>query len=227
MGDYKIVQLSLLKERDKQKSFRLSQKVNGLGGDAWLRYSISIWSDITKTTEEQQIDHPAMFPKELPKRLIEIFLTEDKTEVLDPFMGVGSTLVAAKELGKHGIGFEICDEYARIAKERISLQQGLFDNKSIEQSIYIDDARNMYKYLRECSIDLCITSPPYWDILTGRRTADRKTTIDYIKKDGNLGKIHNYEIFLKELETVFRQVYIVLKKGARCVINVMDIRKKR
>jgi DNA modification methylase len=50
-----------------------------LDGNTWLRYSISVWNDIVKTKEEQNLNHPAMFPKELSKRIIEMFMTKDQT----------------------------------------------------------------------------------------------------------------------------------------------------
>lgn len=219
-------QITFFELKDHNNRKLVSPKANNLDGNTWLKYSISIWSDISKSREEQKLNHPAMFPKELPKRIMEIFLTKDKTEVLDPFMGTGSTLVAAKELNKHGIGFEISEEYAKIAHERIKAISDLFSGGEIEQTIYVDDARNLTKYLKEETIDLCITSPPYWNILTEKRTADQKTVRNYHKKDGNLGEIREYEAFLKELKLIFEKVYIVLKKGAHCVIEVMDIRKK-
>ena len=63
-------------------------------------------------------DHPAPFPVELPRRLIKLYSYEGD-RVLDPFMGSGTTLVAAKELNRHGIGYEISPEYVKIAKERL------------------------------------------------------------------------------------------------------------
>lgn len=202
------------------------KKANDLNGNTWLRYSISVWNDISKTSEETSLKHPAMFPKELPRRLIEMFLTKDKENVLDPFMGVGSTLLAAKELGKHGIGFEISKKYAQIAKERIESQPDLFADKETRQTIYIEDARNINLYLEKETIDLCITSPPYWDILSEKRTADQKSIRNYHKKDGNLGEIHDYNAFLSELKIIFEKVFEVLKKASYCIVEVMDIRKK-
>lgn len=71
-------------------------KMNNLDGKTWLRYSMSIWNDISKTPEEWKLKHPAMFPIKLPERLIRIFTKKEGEVVLDPFLGSGSTLVAAK-----------------------------------------------------------------------------------------------------------------------------------
>lgn len=219
-------QTTILKTKEEKNKNVVNKKTNELNGKDWLRYSISIWSDIVKTSDEKNLKHPAIFPKELPRRIMEMFLTKDKTEVLDPFMGSGSSLVAAQQLGKHGIGFEISEEYVKIAEERINFQASFYDNKKIQQTIIADNAIKLTQYLQPESIDLCVTSPPYWNILTEKRTADQKAIRNYNQKDGNLGEINNYEVFLKELKAIFEKVYIVLKNNAYCVVEVMDIRKK-
>lgn len=219
-------QIAFFDSEEKKKRKLSHKRANELNGNTWLRYSISVWNDISKTSEEIRLNHPAMFPKELPRRLIEIFLTKEKNAVLDPFMGIGSTLLAAKELGKQGIGFEISKKYAKIAEDRIKSQLNLFDQKDIPQKIYIADARDIDTYLQDESVDLCITSPPYWDILSEKRTADQKSVRNYHKKQDNLGEIHDYTAFLKELKSIFEKVFNVVKRGSYCIVEVMDIRKK-
>jgi DNA modification methylase len=51
----------------------LSRRKTELDGKTWARYSISIWSELQKDGEERKLKHPAMFPKMLPGRLIEVF----------------------------------------------------------------------------------------------------------------------------------------------------------
>jgi DNA modification methylase len=82
-----------------------TKRLNELDGRTWTRNSISVWN-VVKTPEENKLSHPAMFPVELCKRLIEIYTKRGDT-VIDPFMGSGSTLVAARELDRRGIGFEV------------------------------------------------------------------------------------------------------------------------
>ena len=206
------------------KVSRASKRANDLDGKSWLRYSISVWNDIRKTREELQLNHPAMFPVQLPKRLIEIFTNKTMKTVLDPFVGSGATLIAAMELNKQGIGFDISEEYIRICKERLKTLN-LF-SKNIPPLVYQEDARNLLKYLSENSVDLCITSPPYWDILSEKRTADNKEIQDYEESKNNLSAINSYKEFLKELAQIFEKVFLVLKPGAYCCVNVMDLRKK-
>lgn len=206
----------------KLRRARSAKRANDLDGKTWLQYSISVWNDIRKSKEELTLKHPAMFPSQLAERLIKVYTTRHQKNILDPFVGAGSTLVAAKTLGKHGIGFDISEEYVTVAQRR--LNQGLLSEKD-ECKLYCEDARNIFNHVGRGTIDLCITSPPYWDILSQKRTADSKEIRDYAEKDSNLGTIHDYKAFLQELKGIFAKVKVVLKPLARCCVIVMDIRK--
>jgi site-specific DNA-methyltransferase (adenine-specific) len=84
--------------------------------DAFMRDTLSIW-DIPPESAKR-VNHPAPFPVELPRRLIDLYTFENDL-VLDPFMGSGSTGVAARELGRDYVGYEINADYAAAATERI------------------------------------------------------------------------------------------------------------
>ena len=66
--------------------------------------------------------HPAPFPVELPRRLIQLFSYPGET-VLDPFAGTGATLLAARELGRRAIGCEISEEYCALARELLEADE--------------------------------------------------------------------------------------------------------
>lgn len=76
----------------------------------------SIWK--IRTTNGKSKYHPTMFPLELPKRLIQLYTYVGDT-VLDPFLGSGTTCVAAKGLARKSIGYEIDPQYKEIIKQRI------------------------------------------------------------------------------------------------------------
>ena len=80
--------------------------------------------------------HMAMFPEELPKRLIKMFSFVGET-VLDPFAGSGTTSLAAKHLGRNSIGYEINKEFGPVIKEKLCTDQISLCNDS--QVIFIDD----------------------------------------------------------------------------------------
>ena len=203
---------------------------NELEGKTWLRYSISVWDDLRKSKEEARLGHPAMFPSDLAQRLIECFTNEEGRLILDPFVGVGSTLVAAKTLGKNAVGIEISPEFAALAEDQvnqtITYSTEKTDERESDVKVHIADSREIYKYIAPHSVDMVITSPPYWDILLEKRTADSKKQRDYGDTEGDLGKIRDYEKFLLELRKVFDQVYDVMKPKSYCCVIVMDLRKK-
>ena len=86
--------------------------------------------------------------------------------------------------------------------------------------------RKLSKHVKDESVDLVVTSPPYWDILNQKRTADKKDVRNYSDNEEDLGNIHDYEEFLENLKAVMTQVYKALKPNKRCCSVVMDIRKK-
>ena len=87
-----------------------------IGRDEFMDATISIWS--MGTASAKRIGHPAPFPVELPRRLIELY-TFTGDLVLDPFMGSGSTAIAAKHSGRHYVGYDTSREYIELARQRI------------------------------------------------------------------------------------------------------------
>jgi site-specific DNA-methyltransferase (adenine-specific) len=77
----------------------------------------------TVRSKAQKFDHPAGFPVALPERCIRLHGVQDAV-VLDPFLGAGTTLVAAQRLGLRGIGMEIDPSYADIALKRLTAELG-------------------------------------------------------------------------------------------------------
>jgi len=213
------------KEKNKRK------RLNDLDGKEWLKYSISIW-DIIKTPKERKLGHPAMFPLELCERLIKIFTKEGEI-IIDPFFGTGSTLLAAKRNKRKSIGFELNKDFINLFKNRIK-QKSLIDDYGEDNEIqkekfiktYNKDSNLILKYIQPNSIDLCLTSPPYWDILRMKRSADYKDIRPYSENKQDLGNIEDYKEFLQELRKIFEKIYPLLKDNKYCIIVLMDIRKK-
>ncbi|MEW6201409.1 MAG: DNA methyltransferase [bacterium] len=203
----------------------MAERLNKLNGKEWLQYSFSIWRDIKKNGEELSLKHPAMFPIMLVERLIDIFTNSKKQVILDPFMGSGSTLIGAQNKGHKTIGFEINKDYISMAKNRLESVYKLMSGCDANHEIINDSAENLDKYLSTDTIDLTITSPPYWDILNRKRSADRKNIRNYGNSETDFGNIESYDQFLCSLQSVFKKLYDVTKNGGYCIVIVMDIRK--
>jgi len=87
-----------------------------IGREEFLEWTKSVWQ--FPAERAKRIGHPAPFPLELPRRLIELYTFEGDV-VLDPFCGSGTTCLAAKKCGRHYIGYEVKEEYVRLAQQRL------------------------------------------------------------------------------------------------------------
>ncbi len=90
--------------------------VNNIGADEFMAATLDVW-DIPPESA-RRVSHPAPFPVELPARLIELYTYENDL-VLDPFMGSGSTLVAAARHGRRYVGYDLDEAYVKIAELRV------------------------------------------------------------------------------------------------------------
>jgi site-specific DNA-methyltransferase (adenine-specific) len=89
--------------------------------DDFLELTKSVWHFPTESAT--RVGHPAPFPVELPRRLIELYTFEGEV-ILDPFIGSGTTALAALDTGRHFVGYEIDASYAQIAQQRIESRHG-------------------------------------------------------------------------------------------------------
>lgn len=90
---------------------------NTLWSDEFMSATLDVWQ--IEPESARRVKHPAPFPVELPERLIQLY-TYKGDLVLDPFLGSGSTLVAAARLGRKGIGFDLDPTYVEIARQRVA-----------------------------------------------------------------------------------------------------------
>ncbi|MDP2659706.1 MAG: site-specific DNA-methyltransferase, partial [Dehalococcoidia bacterium] len=92
-------------------------KSSGISNPDFVEWTRSIWR--FATASPQRVKHPAPFPEELPRRLILLYTNEGDL-VLDPFMGSGTTAVAAAQTGRHYIGYESEASYCLAACQRLA-----------------------------------------------------------------------------------------------------------
>ena len=94
--------------------------------DEFLEATTDLWEIPPESAT--RVGHPAPFPVALPRRLIELYTYEDDV-VLDPFMGSGTTAVAAVRTGRHFIGFETQSSYVDLARERVGAEIDAFEGR--------------------------------------------------------------------------------------------------
>lgn len=208
-------------------------KLNDLSGKDWIKFTKSWFVHRPEPRGDLKIRHPASFPESLVREFVSFFTRKGEL-VLDPFLGTGSTLVAAVEIGRSGVGFEILKKYADIARVRVkdaltqNAVRGALENGSTWTRILTADSSKLSRNWRERDFplaDYCITSPPYWNQL--RRShmrqkgrAEKGWDTAYSDDPDEIGNIDDYHDFLRALKLTFEEVYKVMKpKGYLTIIT--------
>jgi modification methylase len=96
---------------------RVARGTSTIPAEDFMQSTLSVWD--VPSESATRVQHPAPFPVELPRRFIELY-TFAGDLVLDPFLGSGSTAVAAIRSGRHYVGYEIDGDYATTARRRIA-----------------------------------------------------------------------------------------------------------
>ena len=173
--------------------------------------------------------HPAVFPISLPAHFIKL-LTHEGELVLDPFVGIGTTLIAAQDLNRNAVGFDLKKEYIKIAKKRLS-QSRLGSNT--QQIAVVDYARSIPEYLDKETVSLCITSPPYANMLNRQRL--NKSIRGNLRKNDQYLKVQqysddprdlgtmNHDEYSDALEEIYSGILPLMKPKTHCIININDV----
>ena len=92
--------------------------------DEFMAATLSVWDILPESAK--RVGHPAPFPVELAQRVIRLYSYVDEV-VLDPFLGSGTTAVAALQSGRRYVGYEIAPEYCALAEERLAAARAEMD----------------------------------------------------------------------------------------------------
>ncbi len=106
--------------------------VSTLTNDEFVDVTRDVWR--IESESATRIGHPAPFPVELPRRLIELYTYEDDL-VVDPFVGSGTTVVAAARTGRIGVGFDTEPEYVELSEQRLAAEL----DRQREQATVVSD----------------------------------------------------------------------------------------
>jgi site-specific DNA-methyltransferase (adenine-specific) len=177
---------------------RSQKEKSKLTKEQWREYTKTVWQIANVSDPE----HPAVFPIEIPRRLISLFSFRGET-VLDPFGGTGTTALAANELGRKSVCIEQNGRYARISRARCHSR---FNGTNGAKVIH-GDSRAMIA-IPDNSVGLAVTSPPYWN------------KANYGKRRENLGNTPVYTKFLESILPVFKECLRVLAPGRKlCLVT--------
>ena len=178
------------------------KEASKLTSEEWKEWTKTVWS-IANISDSI---HPAVYPPEIPYRLIRMFSFVGET-VLDPFSGMATTGRVALQNNRSYIGFETNPVYHNESLRRLGesvLPENGYDCRyEVSNSSSCD-----MSHIKENSVGIVVTSPPYWN------------KADYGEYDGNIGGFEYYDDFLGELQKVFVECYRVLKPGRKmCVVT--------
>lgn len=176
--------------------------------------------------------HPAVFPIALPTHFINT-LTHKGELVIDPFVGSGSTLIAAHDLKRNAVGFDLLQKYVNLSNDRVNMYR-VYDEG--EQFAICDDALNIGEYFEEETISLSITSPPYPKFLTHKRRNKsyrgnlRKNQYynqiqQYSKDPRDVGNMNHLE-YTNTLREIYAKILPLMKHKSHCIININDLWKE-
>lgn len=203
--------------------------INCMTPKEWLKCQLGVWQFFYESRDIRDKNlHPATFPISLSKKIIELF-THQGELVLDPFVGSGTTLIAAADLNRNAVGFDLQETYIKLCERRLSEQKVLFNNS--RQVAIKDDARNINKYLEPNSVSLIWTSPPYANLLN----RPRKNKSRRFRNNEQYGRIEQYsqdpndlgtlslEDYTKAMGDIFESLLPLIRPRHHCVINVSDM----
>lgn len=201
----------------KQGKYDKRNRLNDLTGKEWIKLTKSFWSSEKCADDKAAFAHPAPFLIKDIEKLISMF-TKSGMTVLDPFMGSGTTALAASNLKRKSIGIDLNSEYRLLALERLK-QLGV---NSEDHNYIVGDSIKLISTVGK--VQYIVTSPPYHNILRNTSTGTRNDNshkgfrngarqgVEYYSEDPNdLGNQDSYDNFLKLFESIATECYKVLE----------------
>lgn len=225
--------------RQDKDELQRKRSFNNLSAKEWTILSRNVWNDLSSPREKYQLEHGAVFPLKLAERIIKIY-SKPNDIILDPFLGTGTTVIAAYRQGRSAIGIELVEKFYNTALKWLNKEkQNLFDslnNKNLNYKILLGDCRILLSSIEKNSIQLTFTSPPYANFIqksiNDRKKTHKKSRIalhnnsvikQYSEMKEDFGNL-DYAIFLTEVQKILKKNLKITKPGGYSVWVVKDYR---
>lgn len=214
------------------RGYLLENKLNDLTGSQWLYWTNSIYE--TNFPPDQTFplrkSHGAMKPPELMADIISFFTKAGET-VLDPFAGVGGTLLGAELAGRKAIGIELNPEWVRVFAKiaaAFTIYEGrlILKNEDHDQGFTAQmlsgDCLDRMKEIPDESVAAVITDPPY-GCNQGRIGFKRETNFNMTSSDDrDFGYSADYPEYLSKIKMAGQEIYRILKPERYLVLLIGD-----
>jgi len=214
-------------------------KLNDLTGSEWTHFlcSVEVTNFPTSGTESYahklRKQHPSPKPPQLMQQIIEFF-TKKNQWVLDPFVGVGGTLLGCSLAKRNGVGIDLENNYLKIYKDvckELNLDEQITtkgDSRKIQNTIKKLKIKNK-KIPKQ--FDLILTDPPYGNMMRKKRTADIQTSSkgkENTPFSDSKNDIGNLELndFLNELKEIVQSSIELLKNKKYLIVFIKDMQPK-
>jgi len=213
------------------KSINQNNKLNDLSGSEWIYFlnSVDVTHYSTKGTDgfahHLRGKHPSPKPPQLMKKFVDFFTKENQV-VLDPFMGVGGTLIACSLSNRKGIGIDLSKEYIDLYKKVCK------ELNVAEQTTIVGNSTGIDKLLKKgTTVDFILTDPPYGEMLSNKRTGQRKKktgvalATPFTNHETDLGNMERKN-FLESLKEIIAKSAEYLKPKGYIAVFVKDLQPK-
>ncbi len=230
--------MALLVERERElpglENKRLCEcppkHINCMTAKEWIKSQLGVWQFYYESRDiRDKAAHPATYPISLAARCISLFTHEGEL-VLDPFVGSGTTLVAARDLNRNAVGFDLKQDYIDLCEARLEPETA---HDATAQVGFCGDARMIEDFLEPESVSLILTSPPYANLLNrprlnkSRRGAERKNsqylkTEQYSQDPRDLGTL-DLDSYQDAMAEIYGSLFPLLRERGHCVIDVPDM----
>ena len=204
--------------------------LNCMTAKEWIKSQIGVWQFTYGGRDIRDKNlHPAVFPLSMAAHVISLF-THRGELVVDPFVGSGTTLVAAQDLERNAVGADLSREYVDLSLSRLGLGAG---EGRPRQAAVVCDARGLAELLPPESVKLIFASPPYADMLN-RPRANKSRRSDH-RRNEQFGKVEQYSqdsrdlgvldagAYAETLGAIYARLLPTLRPDGHVVINVNDL----
>jgi len=214
------------KQGNSRGFYSKKNRLNDLTGKEWQYWSKSVINKNYPVNFQHKLrnQHGGQKPPQLCADLIQVF-TKKEMRVLDPFAGVGGTLLGASLCNRKAVGIEINKKWVDIYNQVCKLEN--LD----PQDMRVGDSKELLKKEKENSFDFILTDVPYWNMdKVGRSNGKFKKTGQEAKEKikSNLSRF-NFEVsqtkseWLKDMEDVFSLSWPLLKKNGYMAVFIGDM----
>lgn len=220
--DYIILQLFL--NRLEEKSFNKIDNVGKYKINATKKKQYFIYSK--SKMDKIGLKHPAPYSY---NDIEEMCKKENirKSTILDPFLGVGSTIIGTYKNNNYNIGIELNSEYVNLIQDRFKLL-GIDEELKNNYEIINGDSLKNIKTINK-QIDYVITSPPYFNILKNKNkgvrhdnTQSRQGVEFYSNSDADIGNLNEYSSYIRTMKKLFKNIKEKTKENSKIYIVISD-----